>query len=268
MPDVATIRSVWSELDPTARTLTIALIASLTVSAWGYMWYMAWAMGNMHLVDMWMPPQAGVREWIVYDFMMLFMMWIVMMLAMMLPSVTPFAMLFAKVQQQRKRSNQIVVPVYTLLTGYIISWGIYSVIATLVQWQLHKTTLLSPMMDSRSYLLSGTMLTIAGIYQWTPWKDVCLRYCRTPMNFLLGSWREGTYGAFIMGIHYGVYCVLCCWALMLIMFAVGVMNMLWMVVIAIFILVEKTVFPPRIGSAIIGTGLLVWGGWWLSLYLW
>ncbi len=268
MADTATIRTAWSDLDPTVRLLIAAVIAALAACGWAYMIYMTWAMGHMHLVDMWMPPQSGARAWTAYDFTMLFVMWLVMMVAMMLPSATPLAMLFAQVQQKRRGSEQIIVPTYLLLAGYIGACGVFSVVVTLLQWQLHERALLNPMMDSRSYLLSGVVLLIAGVYQWTPWKDVCLRYCRTPMSFLLGSWRDGADGAFVMGLHHGTYCVLCCWGLMLVMFAVGVMNMLWMVVITLFILLEKTVLPPRIGSISVGTLLLLWGGSWLSLYPW
>ena len=265
MPDATAIRTAWSALVPAARLSMLAVVAALAASGWAYMIYMTWAMENMHLVDMWMPPQAGLREWGAHDFAMLLVMWLVMMVAMMLPSALPLAMLFAQVQHQRRGAEQVVVPTFVLLAGYIAAWGVFSAAVVLVQWQLHERGLLTPMMDSRSYLLSGAVLMIAGAYQWTPWKDTCLRYCRTPMSFLLGSWREGTSGAFVMGLHHGMYCVLCCWGLMLVMFAVGVMNMLWMAVIALFILIEKTVLPLRIGSVVVGALLLAWGGWWLYL---
>ncbi len=268
MPGAATIRSTWSALDPGVRLPVLAMIAALAAVGWGYMIYMAWAMEQMHLVDMWMPPRAEVRAWGAYDFAMLFVMWLLMMVAMMLPSSAPLALLFAQVQHKRGSGERVIVPTYILLAGYVAAWGVFSAVITLAQWQLHVRTLLNPMMDSRSYLLSGAALLSAGAYQWTPWKDTCLRYCRTPISFLLGSWREGAGGAFVMGLHHGMYCVLCCWGLMLVMFAVGVMNMLWMVVIALFILLEKTVLPPRAGAGTVGTLLLLWGGWWLSLYLW
>ena len=265
MPSVAAIRHTWSSLDATARMAVVTTVAALLVVGWGYMIYMAWAMGNMHLVDMWMPPRAGMRAWAAYDFLMLFVMWLLMMIAMMIPSATPLALLFAQVQRKRA-TDPVAVPTSVLLAGYAAAWGVFSVVITLVQWQLHQRGLLDPMMDSRSYLFSGVMLLVAGAYQFTPWKDVCLRYCRTPMNFLLGSWREGTGGAFVMGFHHGAYCVLCCWGLMLVMFAVGVMNMLWMVLIALFVLCEKTILPPLSGARIVGTVLVLWGGWWLLVY--
>lgn len=268
MADTTEIRTAWASLDPTVRTLILLMIVALTAVGWGYMIYMAWAMDNMHLIEMWMPPRSGARAWLAYDFIMLFTMWLLMMVAMMLPSATPMSLLFAQVQQKRRGAGQVVVPTYLLLAGYIAAWGIYCATITVVQWRLHEAALLNPMMNSRSYLLSGAALMAAGIYQWTPWKDVCLRYCRTPMSFLLGSWREGVGGAFVMGLHHGMYCVLCCWGLMLILFAVGVMNMLWVIVIALFVLLEKTILPPRFGYLAIGAVLFAWGGWWLSLYPW
>ena len=262
MPSTATIRDTWSALDPSVRMAVISMIAALSLAGWGYMIYMAWAMDHMHLVDMWMPPRAGMRAWGAYDFLALFVMWLLMMIAMMLPSAAPLAMLFAQVQQKR-RGEQVVVPTYMLLAGYIAAWGVFSAVITVLQWQLHRSASLDPMMESQSYLLSGIALLIAGVYQWTPWKDVCLRYCRTPMNFLLGSWREGVGGALVMGLHHGTYCVLCCWGLMLVMFVVGVMNVLWMIVIALFVLLEKTVLPPRGGSVTVGAILLLGSVWWL-----
>ena len=268
MPDIAVVRQAWADIPAAARLLTLAVIATLAATGWGYMVYMAWAMDNMHLVEMWMPPRGGARAWVAYDFMMLFWMWLLMMMAMMLPSATPLAMLFAQVQRKRKGKHRIVVPTSILVAGYVAAWGVFSAVITVVQWQLHDRGLLNPMMNSRSYLMSGVALVIAGAYQFTPWKDTCLRYCRTPMSFLLGSWREGAGGALVMGLHHGMYCVLCCWGLMLVMFAVGVMNMLWMVVIASFVLLEKTVLPIRSGSMIVGAILLAWGGYWLTLYPW
>jgi predicted metal-binding membrane protein len=122
------------------------------------------------------------------------------------------------------------------------------------------------MMDSRSYLLSGLVLIVAGIYQWTPAKDACLTTCRSPLGFLMTQWREGNMGALIMGIRHGVYCVGCCWALMLVLFGVGVMNMLWVLLITAFVVVEKILPAPGPVRFVSGLGLVCWGGYWLSLY--
>lgn len=240
----------------------------VTAIGWSYMFYMAWAMHNMHMVDMWMPPLSGTRIWTLYDFFMLILMWFIMMVAMMTPTVVPMVTMFATVNKSKKLKQQPYAPTWLFLSGYLLAWGIFSVLVSLIQWPLHEKGLLDPMMDSKSYLLSGSILIIAGIYQFTPLKDVCLNQCRTPLGFIMTAWKEGYGGALRMGIHHGLFCVGCCWVLMLILFAVGVMNMLWVILITIFVLLEKVLpISVKVMRTISGLGLIIWGIFWLSYYL-
>ena len=241
----------------------------LFLFGWSYMGYMGWAMQNMDIVEMWMPPRAGTAAWTLYDFWMLFLMWAVMMIAMMVPSVLPMVTLFVTVSQNKRKLGQQYVPTFIFLLGYLIVWILFSVAISVVQYPLHTAGLLNPMMDSRSYLLSGSILVLAGLYQWTPLKDACLHQCRTPMTFLMTRWRDGQGGAIKMGMQHGLFCVGCCWALMAVMFAVGVMNVLWMIAIAVFVLLEKiSWFSAMLFRGISGLALVVWGTYWLSLYPW
>ncbi|MGI9228081.1 MAG: DUF2182 domain-containing protein, partial [Gammaproteobacteria bacterium] len=234
-----------------------------------YMFYMAWAMENMHLVNMWMPPRGGTRPWTGFDFFMLFLMWFTMMIAMMTPTVVPMVMMFTTVNKSKKQKQQPYAPTSLFLLGYLLAWGLFSFVVSLIQWPLHEFGLLNPMMDSRSYLLSGSILILAGIYQFTPLKDVCLNQCKSPLGFIMTAWKEGYIGALKMGFHHGMFCVGCCWALMLILFAVGVMNMLWVILITIFVLLEKVLpVTTKTMRAITGSGLLIWGGYWFSMYPW
>ena len=236
---------------------------------WGYMAYMAWAMHNMDIVDMWMPPRAGTRAWLPYDFYMLFMMWTLMMIAMMTPSVLPMVSMYVTVKKSKKTRGQAYAPTFIFLLGYLLAWTLFSVVISIAQYPLHTSGLLNPMMDSRSYLLSGAILLLAGVYQWTPWKDACLEQCRSPLHYLMTRWREGYVGAMRMGLHHGIYCIGCCWALMVVMFAVGVMNVLWMIAIAFFVLAEKiSPVSAKYLRMISGLVLVVWGSYWLSLYPW
>jgi predicted metal-binding membrane protein len=125
-------------------------------------------------------------------------------------------------------------------------------------WGLHTAALLSPMMVSTSPLLGGALLVVAGAFQWSPLKRVCLTHCRTPLGFLMGEWREGTWGALRMGLRHGSYCVGCCWVLMALLFVTGVMNLLWVAAIAAFVLVEKVAPAGPWLSRV--TGLLLAGG--------
>jgi predicted metal-binding membrane protein len=237
----------------------LILIAAI---GWIYMAYMAWAMSHMSLVQMWMPPPY-LQPWAVLDFLMLVVMWSVMMIAMMVPSTIPMVMMFTAVNRNKRQRNQAYVPTFIFTLGYLVAWIGFSLLASGAQWQLHTAGLLDPMMNSNSRLLSGIVLVLAGVYQWTPYKEACLRQCRTPLGFLMSEWREGRAGALMMGVRHGLFCIGCCWALMLVLFAAGVMNMLWVLLIAVFVLLEKILSVARfirIGS---GLGLIVWGMYWL-----
>lgn len=242
-------------------------MSAICLSAWGYMAYMAYAMQHMDTIDMWMPPRSGTRPWQLHDFWMLFVMWSVMMIAMMTPSVLPMVSMYVTVTKSKISKGHTYTPTIIFLSGYLIVWVIFSVIISVLQYPLHVTGLLNPMMDSRSYLLSGAVLVFAGIYQWTPWKDACLKQCRSPLQYLMTSWYDGKWGAIRMGVHHGAYCVGCCWALMAVMFSVGVMNVMWMLIIAFFVLAEKiSPVSAKFIRLISGLGLFVWGSYWLTLY--
>jgi predicted metal-binding membrane protein len=143
--------------------------------------------------------------------------------------------------------------------GYVAVWTAFSIVATALQFALEKSTLLSPMMESASAALSGALLAAAGIYQWMPVKQACLARCRSPLEFMLMQWRPGTRGAFVMGVRHGIYCVGCCWALMLLLFVGGVMNMAWIAVLAAFIFLEKILPHGRWTGRIAGVILIAWG---------
>lgn len=252
----------------TARELTIVVggLAGITAAGWAYMLYMAWAMSNMDKVDMWMPP-IGALSWAAGDFFMLFLMWATMMVAMMTPSILPMVSMFATLNRNRRLKGQLYTPTFVFVAGYLLAWTGFSVVATFAQQLLHASELLNPMMNSRSYLLSGVVLMIAGFYQWTPFKDACLTSCRSPLGFLMTEWRDGIPGALVMGVRHGTYCVGCCWALMLVLFAVGVMNMLWVLLITGFVVLEKISPASRLLRLLSGLGLVSWGAYWATPYL-
>ena len=251
-------------LDASSRWAVFALIFALLLLGWGYMVYMAWAMQNMATVEMWMPPIADTRPWQGYDFLMLSIMWVLMMAAMMLPSTLPMVLVFTQIVK-RRTPQAFMLSVFVFICGYLFAWSIYSLLAVVLQWQLHVRDLLTPMMDSRSYLWSGLVLLCAGVYQFTPLKESCLRQCQSPLGFLLTQWREHYRGALIMGAKHGFYCVGCCWALMTILFAVGVMNMFWIVALSLLAVLEKSFLSPQWGSKVVGVLITSWACWWLWL---
>ena len=173
-------------------------------------------------------------------------------------------LLYARVLRHQAKHSKPLIPTGAFLGGYIAVWTLFSAAATALQWGLEQAALLSPMMVSTSVTLGGLLLLAAAIYQWTPTKDACLKRCRSPVWFLSGIWRDGSGGAFKMGLEHGAYCLGCCWALMLLLFVGGVMNLLCVAAITVFVLAEK-VLPwgrliGRFGSLLLGLA-----GAWLLL---
>ena len=243
------------------RIIVICGIALVSVLAWMYMLYLAWGMKNLDMSMEMSLPQ--MQSWGAVDFSLMFIMWTVMMVAMMVPSATPTVLMFARIYRKRCERQEPVVSTGMFLLGYLSAWAWYSALATFGQWGLHSAALFSPMMVSTSPILGGVLLLAAGIFQFTPLKHACLTHCRSPLGFLLNEWREGSRGAFIMGLRNGNYCVVCCWALMSLLFVAGVMSLLWMAVIAAFVLVEKVAPGGQWVSRISGLLLILWGAWML-----
>jgi predicted metal-binding membrane protein len=250
------------------RIIVLSGLALITALSWVYVLSLTSDMRNMEMgAEMAMPR---MQAWGVADFALTFSMWAVMMVAMMMPSAAPMILMFSQVNRRRRKQEVSYVPTGVFLVGYLVVWAAFSVMATAAQWGLHAVSLLSPMMVSTSPVLGGTLLLIAGIYQWTPLKHACLSKCRSPLGFVLNEWREGRRGAFLMGLKHGSYCTGCCWSLMALLFVAGVMNLLWVSAIAGFILLEKMgPAGQRVGQAagalmiaggIVLLGLTLWGG--------
>lgn len=208
--------------------------------------------------------------WNLKDTSLVLAMWFVMMVGMMLPSATPMILLYARVGRHATAQGTPFAATGVFAAGYLAVWFVFSIGATVSQWLLDRALLLSPMMESSSAVLSGILLIVAGAYQWTPLKHACLSKCRAPVAFLhaAGGFRRDPAGAFAMGMQHGAYCVGCCWPLMLLLFIGGVMNILWIAVIAIFVLAEK-VLPggDRVGK-IAGVLLAAAGVWFIYRAIW
>lgn len=174
--------------------------------------------------------------------------WVTMMGAMMLPSVAPMMLVFAGVARERSRRGKAAfVPTWIFLAGYLATWTAFGLLAYALHRGIQGLDLGFLAWDAQGRLVAGGAIAAAGLYQLTPLKGVCLRHCRTPLQFVAFHWREGRLGAARMGVEHGLYCVGCCWGLMLVLFAVGVMSMPWMAVIAALIFAEKVLpFGPRL----------------------
>ena len=247
------------------RIVVLSGLALITALSWAYVASLASDMRNMDVeAEMTMPR---MQAWGVADFGLTFGMWAVMMVAMMTPSAAPMILMFAGVNQRRRKQQVSYAPTSVFLAGYLGVWAAFSVLATAAQWGLHTVSLLSPMMAITSPALGGVLLVAAGIYQWTTLKDTCLSKCRSPLGFVLNEWREGRWGAFLMGMKHGGYCTGCCWSLMALLLVAGVMNLLWVAAIAGFVLLEK-VAPAgdRLGR-VAGVLLVGWGVWMVARVL-
>lgn len=200
-----------------------------------------------------------LETWPLLSLLPLFLMWAVMMVAMMLPSAAPMILTFAAVTRNRRKQDRPYVPVAVFAAGYLVVWCGFSAIAALGQWALHRSALLSPGMASTSAWFGAFAFIAAGVFQFTPLKQRCLRHCRTPLEFIITRWREGWRGAFGMGLQHGAFCAGCCWVLMVLLFVGGVMNMLWVAGLTIFVAVEKVVPRGRWVSIVSGFLLSLWG---------
>ena len=168
----------------------------------------------------------------------LVMMWVTMMIAMMLPSAIPVTVMHARMVRDQDASPRVRSLVFAL--GYVVVWAGFSVASAAVQIGLERSSVLSPtwMRFARPEVGAGVLIA-AGLFQFSPMKTACLLQCRTPVGFLMTAWRDGLGGALRMGMKNGLYCVGCCWALMLLLFVGGVMSMLWMLALTLLMLVEK-----------------------------
>ena len=197
--------------------------------------------------------------WTVGYAVVIFFMWWVMMFGMMLPSAAPLLLLFARMMRKEKDKGAPYVPTGVFALGYVIMWAAFSAIATGAQWGLEASGLLSGIMVGTSAVLGAGLLIAAGVWQLTPWKNACLRHCRSPIGFLSAHWRPGRTGAFRMGLVHGAFCLGCCWFLMALLFYGGVMNLYWIIGLALYILVEKLLpAGTRIGQ-LTGVVLIAWG---------
>ena len=239
------------------RVVVLASLAGVIAIAWVYLLLGAGIemdemdMGGGQVMVMAPPWTLGYAA-------LIFVMWSIMMVAMMLPSAAPTILLVSGLERNRGIGHGV--PTAGLFTfGYVLVWVGFSIAATLLQWSLDRVGWLSEAMAATSTTVAGSALIAAGIYQWTPLKRQCLKHCRSPLAFLLQHWRKGAWGAVTNGVRHGIFCLGCCWMLMLMLFVGGLMNLLWIGGLAVVVLVEKTIPWGGRMSQIIGAALVAWG---------
>jgi predicted metal-binding membrane protein len=242
------------------RAIVAMGLVGVATLAWIYLIYMDWGMRHMDVgMNMFIMP--AMQHWTAWDLALVFLMWVVMMVAMMIPAASPVILLFTEINRRRSEHQNTFVSTGQFLLGYLTAWTGFSVLATLAQWALLTATLVSPMMQSTSKALGGGLLLCAGLFQFSRLKYTCLAHCRSPMGFLATEWRDGPGGAFRMGLKHGGYCLGCCWALMVLLFVFGVMNLFWVACLSGFVLLEKISSANRLVSRLGGLVFIVWAAW-------
>lgn len=254
------------------RLVVIACLFTICLLSWLYLVRGAGTGMSSTAMTTWQfPPPAHAGSgapWPPGYWLVMLVMWWVMMIAMMLPSAAPMVLLYARVQRhnwQREGVSGHGLPTASFLLGYLLAWLAFSLAATGLQWGLEQAGLVHGMMMwSTSHRLSGAFLVAAGIYQFSPLKGACLHHCRSPAAFLSRHWRQGRLGALRMGLAHGLYCVGCCWVLMLLLFVGGVMNLVWIAGLAVLVLLEK-LLPRGEWVARAAGGLMLAAGGYLLL---
>jgi predicted metal-binding membrane protein len=244
------------------RAVIVLALLGITGIAWLYLLVIGRGMSDMAMDDM--PDMATpmTARWTPTAFVLTLAMWWVMMFGMMAPSAAPMVLTFATLSRSKRARGQNFVPTSIFLVGYLVAWGAFSVAATLAQWTLDNVAQLSPTLAASSPVLGGTIVILVGLYQFTPLKQACLRNCRSPFAFVLNHWRDGWTGALRMGLEHGSYCLGCCGMLMALLFVVGVMNLLWVAVLAVFVFAEKLLpggeWIGKVGGAVmLGFGVFL-----------
>ncbi len=244
------------------RVVVVALIVLVAAAAWLFTVDQARQMDAMEAA-MWRDMNMSMNDmepsWKPLDALLVFMMWSAMMAAMMVPGTAPMIAAFATINHRRRERQAPYVPTAVFLAGYLVVWVGSSLLATAAQYLLQKAELITTMMQSASNAFSAALFLVAGLYQFSPLKERCLSLCRSPDGFILSEWRDGAAGALVMGIRHGLFCLGCCAALMLLLFAVAVMDLRWVAALAVLVTAEKLLPGARFWRTIIGVALLAAG---------
>ena len=247
------------------RQAVLAALVILTALAW---FYILWITRNMATpaaapalpgMDMAMGPE--IRPWSVTDFQFSFLMWAVMMAGMMMPSAAPMILLYARVGRQAEAQQKPFAATGWFAGGYLLAWAAFSLLAAGLQDGLGHAALLTPMLASSNDFIGGGILITAGLYQWSSLKFRCLTNCRTPLQFIQqhGGFQRHALPSLGLGFRHGFYCIGCCWALMLLLFVGGIMNIVWIAGLAILVLLEKAMSDGRNVSRLVGLALVIAG---------
>ncbi len=215
-----------------ARRLSPAAVAAAVLAAALASWLVA--VDRMDGMDMGPGTDLG-------SFPFFLGVWVTMMAAMMLPSALPMVLLFQRVSAGRRAADKAAVSTSVFVLSYLLVWTAFGLVAFAAYRGVKALDLSFLAWDREGPIVAGVAVGVAGLYELSPLKRVCLHHCRGPLHFLLGGWKDGTRGAIAMGVEHGAFCAGCCWGLMIVLFALGVMSITWMLVVAAAIFAQKVV---------------------------
>jgi predicted metal-binding membrane protein len=181
------------------------------------------------------------------------------MVARRFPSAAPRILMFSRIYDGKRRQGQSFIPTWIFVSAYLLIWVLFGVVAYIVALAVEALTQGSPELAENAVRVGGILLILGGLYQLSPLKQACLAKCRTPLGFILGSWREGYWGSFRMGLEHGIYCLGCCWLLFVILFPLGIMNVAAMAVLALLIFAEKSLPMGRQIAQLAAIALIAYG---------
>jgi predicted metal-binding membrane protein len=214
------------------RNAILGLLLALAAAAWAllFVWHGSGSEMGMAMAS----PTMGLRA------PLFLAIWVTMMVAMMFPAAAPMILTFHRVQAGRRERRGAFVPTWVFVAGYMLVWTLAGTAAYLAASAAEAVATSAELLPETAARIGGAVLVAAGVYQLTPLKDLCLSKCRTPVGFIMTSWRDGTMGALRMGLLHGAYCLGCCWLLFAILFPLGLMNIAAMAVLTALVFAEKT----------------------------
>lgn len=230
------------------RALILTMLLGLSAVAWGLM---VWQTVTMRASAMGLTMGMGA--------VLFLAIWVTMMVAMMFPGAASMILMFATVSAGKRQRAQAFVPTWVFVSGYLLIWALFGVAAYLFATVADRLAGQSMWLMDNAPRLGGLLLVIAGLYQLSPLKNICLTQCRTPTQFILTSWRDGYSGALRMGLEHGLYCLGCCWLLFVILFPLGMMNVVVLGLLTALIFAEKCLPMGRLASRIAAGVLVAYG---------
>lgn len=235
---------------PRERKLILGVLLILTAASWALLIWQSTAMNSQAMgMGLTMGMNTG-----------LFMaIWVVMMIAMMFPTAAPMILMFTTVYAGKRQKSQAFVPTWVFVSAYLLIWSLFGLVAYPLALGAERLAGQSMWLMTNAPRIGGVLLVVAGLYQLSPLKHLCLSKCRTPLQFILGSWHDGYGGAFRMGVVHGAYCLGCCWFLFALLFPLGIMNIAVMALLTALIYAEKSFPLGRQISQIAGVALIVYG---------